>query len=464
MRRHLLVIDDDLHLLESMSDWLRSEGFEVSTARDFKQASQCLADADLDLVLCDWRLEDEDSLPLLNQHKRRGCPYPWLVMTGYATPDFGAEVVAAGAFDLLTKPIIDRELLHAIERALDQQTVSRENERLKAELDKRFGLENIVSHDFRMQRIFETIDQVADSRASVLITGENGTGKSLIARAIHKRSSRKSGPFVEVACGSLPDNLLESELFGHVAGAFTGAVGERIGKFEQASGGTLFLDEIGTATPAMQVKLLRVLQELQFERLGGTETISVDTRVVFATNEDLVKAVETNQFRQDLYYRINVIHIELPALRERISDIPMLVEHFLQKSSKDTGKKAEGFTEQAMEVLQSHSWPGNIRELENVVQRAVLLSRDAWIDVPSLPTNLQVGGQVIGERGAQPLYRRGQTLRDALEGPERQIILDVLRSNGWNRNETAEQLGINRTTLYKKMKRLKLDEVAPSSN
>jgi DNA-binding NtrC family response regulator len=457
----LLIIDDDRQLAESLTDWLGSQGFVVTQVTTAKEAIKCLKSETYDLVLCDWRLDDGDGLDVLKVHRSLKCDFPFVMMSGYATPDFSAEVVAAGAFDLLTKPIIDQELMHGLRRALDQQRVAAENGRLKAELDRRVGLENVISHDIRMQRIFETIDSVADARANILITGENGTGKSMIARAIHKRSDRRNGPFVEVACGSLPDNLLESELFGHTAGSFTGALGTKIGKFELANGGTLFLDEIGTSSPAMQVKLLRVVQELEFERLGGTETISVDTRVVFATNELLEEAVAAGTFRQDLFYRINVIRLELPSLRERFSDIPLLVEHFLQKSSTEFGRKIEGFTPEAMQLLQTHSWPGNIRELENIVQRAVLLTKSDWIDVPALPPQLQTQHNVTGSHGSQPLYLPGQTLREALDQPERQIILDVLRINSWNRNETAEQLGINRTTLYKKMKRLHLDELCP---
>jgi DNA-binding NtrC family response regulator len=282
-----------------------------------------------------------------------------------------------------------------------------------------------------MLKIFDMIDSVADTRATILITGENGTGKSMIARAIHRRSRRQRNPFVEVACGALPDNLLESELFGHVAGAFTGAQQAKVGKFQHADSGTIFLDEIGTASTAMQIKLLRILQEFQFEPVGGVETISVDTRVVLATNENLEKAVAEGRFRQDLFYRINVIHLELPSLRERPADIPLLVEHFLQKTLKDVPKEIEGFTPTAMEAMVTYGWPGNIRELENVVQRAVLLTKSPTIDLDLLPPSLH----------------------------RHQIILDVLRINSFSRNQTADQLGINRTTLYKKMKRLGIDNI-----
>jgi transcriptional regulator with PAS, ATPase and Fis domain len=293
---------------------------------------------------------------------------------------------------------------------------------------------------------------VADTKATVLITGESGTGKSLIARAIHRRSSRRDKPFVEVACGALPETLLESELFGHVAGAFTGATGSKMGKFMQANEGTVFLDEVATASPGMQVKLLRVLQDFEFEQVGGTETFTIDTRVILATNEDLGTAVAEGRFRQDLFYRVNVINIELPTLRDRISDIPLLAEHFLHQVCEDSGKRVRGFTEEAMAALQSYRWPGNVRELENVIERAVLLGKREMIGLDDLPPNLVAAGPVRVE----PVS--AHTLKQALEGPERQIILEVLEAHAWNRQETAEALGINRTTLYKKMKRLGLEE------
>jgi transcriptional regulator with PAS, ATPase and Fis domain len=303
-----------------------------------------------------------------------------------------------------------------------------------------------------MLRMFDMIDSVADTRATVLITGESGTGKSLIARAIHRRSSRRDQPFVEVACGALPENLLESELFGHVAGSFTGASADKMGKFMQANRGTIFLDEIGTASPSMQVKLLRVLQELEFEQVGGTKTFHVDTRVILATNENLSKAVAEGRFRQDLYYRINVINVELPSLRDRLSDIPLLAHHFLQDVCDDTGKQVQGFTEEALAALQRYHWPGNVRELQNFIERAVLLGKGPMVRLEDLPAHLSVGESVAIQSA------NGRSLKEALSGPERQIILEVLESNNWNRNATADSLGINRTTLYKKMKRLGLEE------
>lgn len=455
--QRLLLVDDDRWLLESMADWLGDQGFAVAGVPNIAQAKLQLRSTQFDMALLDINLEGEDGFDLLAWCRKNNPDLPVMMISGYAGPDAGVDAVAAGAVDLLTKPVVDQELLFALRRAISQSRIADENKRLKEELDRRVGLESVLSHDPRMLRIFDVIDSVADTRASVLITGENGTGKSMIARAIHRRSRRRQNPFVEVACGALPDNLLESELFGHVAGAFTGANHAKVGKFQHADTGTIFLDEIGTATSALQIKLLRVLQELQFEPLGGLDTISVDTRVILATNEDLQTAVNEKRFRQDLFYRINVIHLELPALRERASDIPLLVEHFLQKSLQETEKEIEGFTSEAMQALVSYSWPGNIRELENVVQRAVLLSKHPHLDLGLLPPTITGGRSPSSSSSGSPVHHaRGQSLRDALEGPERQIILEVLKLNNFSRNLTAEQLGINRTTLYKKMKRLGL--------
>jgi DNA-binding NtrC family response regulator len=451
-RGTLLLVDDDRHVLASMAEWLREQGYTTDTASGLSEAIATVDRKAYDLVLVDIRLGDGDGFDLLG-HCRRNHPNTTVIMiTGYGTVESAVEAIRQGAFDFLTKPLIDEELEMAIERALSQRKVIEENRTLKAQLDLRFGMENIVGHDHRMLRVFDMIDSVADTRATILVTGESGTGKSLIARAMHRRSSRRDKPFVEVACGALPETLLESELFGHVAGAFTGAVGEKLGKFMQADKGTIFLDEISTASPGMQVKLLRVLQDLEFEQVGGNKTFTIDTRVVLATNEDLSKAVAEGRFRQDLFFRVNVINIELPSLRERISDIPLLAEHFLQRVCEDCGKTVRGFSPDAMTALQRYRWPGNVRELQNVIERAVLLGKNQIIGPEDLPGTLLTVGPVNIEASGSC------TLKQAMQNPERQIILDVLESNQWNRQLTAEALGINRTTLYKKMKRLSLEE------
>jgi DNA-binding NtrC family response regulator len=453
----LLIVDDDRHLLQSMGSWLVEQGFNIYLADSCESAFGILAEHAIDLALVDLRLGNEDGFDILNQCRKQHPDVTVVLMTGYGTVDTAIEAIRCGAFDLLTKPLIDEELLMVIDRALNQQQVIAENTQLKAQLDTKFGLENIVGTHPQMKKTFEIVESVADTKATILITGESGTGKSLIARAIHRRSDRSDKPFVEVACGALPENLLESELFGHVAGSFTGATGNKEGKFKQADGGTIFLDEIGTASPGLQVKLLRVLQEFQFEQVGGGETFTVNTRVILATNEELAKAVEEGRFRQDLYYRINVINLQLPSLSQRSSDIPALAEHFLEQVVLETGKPIEGFDRPALTAMQSYGWPGNVRELQNIIERAVLLGKGPLVTLQDLPTNI-TAGSVAGAAVVSSNTR--QTLKEALEGPERQIILQVLRENSWNRNETAEQLGINRTTLYKKMKKLGLEEMA----
>ena len=448
----LLLVDDDRHVLESMSDWLRDQGFEVDASPGYADALEKLRQKSYEMLLVDVRLQDGDGFDLLEQVRRNYPDCHVVLITGYGDADAAVEAMRAGAADYLTKPLIDDELLLTIERAFNQRQVLEENVQLRKELDKQHGLGNVVGQDPRMLKVFDMVDSVADTKATVLVTGESGTGKSMIARAIHRKSNRAAKPFIEVACGALPENLLESELFGHVAGAFTGATSNKTGKFQQADGGTIFLDEIGTASPAMQVKLLRVLQELEFEQVGGDKTFKVDVRIILATNEDLTDAVAEGRFRQDLYYRINVINVELPALRERRSDIPLLSQSFLDDLREDTNRPISGFSEESLAALEAYDWPGNIRELQNVVERAVLLGKSEVIAVGDLPRDV-AGGPSIS------LPRVGNmTLKEALEEPERQIILDVLESNNWNRNATADSLGVNRTTLYKKMKKLGLED------
>lgn len=451
----ILIVDSDRVVLETMGAFLRRGGFEIATATTAQAAlirsNECLPD----LVVADIDLPDKDGFELLRQLRQRSADIAVILLTGFGTVENAVEAIRQGAFDFLTKPVRHDELRAVIDRAVSQRRRVVENTPAPPD-DDRHGLENIVGHDYQMLQTYEVIESVADTRTTVLITGESGTGKTLTARAIHRRSSRRDGPFVEVACGALPETLLESELFGHKAGSFTGATGDKIGKFALAHGGTIFLDEIATASPALQVKLLRVLQDMEFEPVGGTETKRVDARIILATNQDLAELVAVRQFRQDLYYRINVVSIQLPPLRERVSDIPLLATHFLKQFLQQSTRKLDGFSPEAMELLQRYGWPGNIRELENVVERAVVLGKGPLIHPSDLPATLHRNLR------SDPLANNASLLKDQLQEPERRLIEQALEANGWNRQETANALGINRTTLYKKMKRFGLEPVRAS--
>jgi DNA-binding NtrC family response regulator len=406
-----------------------------------------------EVVICDVNLPDKDGFHLL-EWGVENCPETSVIMlTGYGTIESAVEAIRVGAFTYLTKPVIDDELNLAIQRALGQRAIVEENKCLRKQLDERFGLSSIVGRDYKMQKMFDLMESVADTRATVLILGESGTGKTITARAIHQLSTRSDRPFVEVACGALPDTLLESELFGHVAGAFTGANHEKEGKFLQANGGTIFLDEVATASPSLQVKLLRVLQDREFEPVGGNTTHKVDLRLILATNEDLEDAVRAGRFRQDLYYRINVITLTQPPLRERIGDIPLLVEHYLEEMNERNGKDVKRFDDSTLQAMQRYDWPGNVRELVNAVERAVVLCKAETVTVEDLPDSLR---REDPNRNTLTLPGSTRSLKNALVAPERQIILNQLEQNGWNRQKTAAALGINRTTLYKKMKKYEI--------
>ena len=452
-RPRILVVDDDRIILDSLGEFLRLEGYEVEPAVSFKEALQVLERQPVDLIISDVNMPGGNGFELLHVVRKRYSDTVVIMMTAYGTIESAVEAIKMGAFDYLTKPIIDDELKVCVERAVGQQAILRENRVLKERLDQRFGLDAVVGQDYRMLKVFDLVEAVAHSKVTVLIRGPSGTGKSLIARVIHQRGLGRDKPFVEVSCGAIPETLLESELFGHVRGAFTGAVANKAGKFKAADTGVVFLDEISAASPALQVKLLRVLQTREFEPIGSNKTEKVDVRVILASNIDLEEEVKAGRFREDLYYRINVIAITLPSVSERVADIPLLAQHFLDRLSAEMKREILGFEEEAMRVMQRYPWPGNVREIENVVERAVVLCRGHSIGVVDLPPKLLEQPKLTEPSDTyQPI-----SLKEALEGPEKRIIEAALRAFGWNRQLTAQRLGINRTTLYKKMKRYGLE-------
>ena len=450
----LLVVDDDRYIQSAMADYLRSLGHRTETASNCTDAIARMEEFPFEVVLCDVNLPDKDGFHLLQWSRENAPETSVILLTGFGTIESAVEAIRMGAFDYLTKPVIDEELRFSIERAIGQRQILDENKKLKAQLTQRYGLSSIVGKDYKMLRMFELIESVAETRTTVLILGESGTGKTMTARSIHQLSNRRDKPFVEVACGSLPESLLESELFGHVSGAFTGASHDKIGKFLLADGGTLFLDEVATASPALQVKLLRVLQDREFEPVGGNVTHKVDVRLVLATNENLEECVKRGTFREDLYYRINVIAITQPPLRDRIGDIPLLSAHYLQVFNEQTGRNIAEIDEMAMQAMQHYHWPGNVRELVNVIERAVVLCRENRITAADLPEKLFANHE---HRAHIEAHLGGASLKSALTEPERHLIIQALEASGWNRQKTARTLGINRTTLYKKMKRYDID-------
>lgn len=445
-KKKILVIDDDKIILDSLCEFLSLEGFQTSGAETIKSARAKLEEESYSLVLTDVNLPDGDGLELLTFIKRHYPQTVVIVITGYGTIDSAVKAIKSGAYDYLTKPVIDDELRMAVERALKQQSIISENENLRFQLERKRRLENIISHNYKMAKIFDLVEAVADSKTTILMAGPSGTGKSMLARAIHHQSSRRDKPFVEVSCGALPEALLESELFGHVRGSFTGAVNNKEGKFLAADGGTVFLDEIANASPALQTKLLRVLEDRQFEPVGSNRTITVDTRIILASNRNLAEEVRQGRFREDLYYRINVVTIELPPLCERVGDVRLLAEHFLRIYSAQHNRDKLGITDEAMEYLERYSWPGNVRELENVIERAALLSKSKFVGPEDLPDSIKA------EQGRQSTEYKKMSLKEALAGPEKDIIRQALQVNHWNRQASAKALDINRTTLFKKMK------------
>lgn len=437
----ILVVDDEPNARKALSEILTDEGYAVETASDGFRALGALPTMEPDLVLTDLKMPGLDGLSVLQRVREFDPDTAVVVMTAFGAVDTAVKAMREGAADYLAKPLNTDELLIVIERALERVRLRKETRQLRSQLEGRYRHDNIVGTAPEMQRVFKVIEQVAPTRATVLITGESGTGKELVAAAVHQRSPRKERPFIKLHCAALAESLLESELFGHERGAFTGADRRREGRFEQANGGTLFLDEVGEISPATQVKLLRVLQEHEFERVGGTQTLSVDVRLIAATNRDLKREVEQGRFREDLFYRLNVINLRLPSLRERRSDIPAIATHFLKKYSEENRKHVNRFGDAALARIVRYDWPGNVRELENVIERAVVLVEGDVIEPIHLPAELG-GAARVSEDPVIP----GTPLAEL----ERHAIMRTLESVGGSTTKAAKILGISvRKIQYK---------------
>jgi len=443
----ILVVDDEESVRQFLQEVLEDAGYTVVLASGGLSAVSETAGGEFDAVLMDNRMPDLDGLAALDELRRRNLEVPVVLMTAYGTTRTAINAMQQGAFDYITKPFNLEELLSILEKAVRRKKMSRGEGSLANGSPGDQPVEDLMGSSAVMQEVYKRIGKVADSPATVLLLGESGTGKGLVARTIHRHSSRRDRPFVKINCATIPDNLIESELFGYERGAFTGAARQKQGKFEVANQGTVFIDEVGELSPAMQVKLLRVLQERDFERVGGTETVSVDVRVIAATNRDLELCVREGTFREDLFFRLNVVTIKLPPLRERAEDIRELAEHFLVKYSREFGKKITSFSPAAMDILLNFDWPGNVRELENACERAVVMASGPVILPEDLPLSLST--MILPDI---PAIGSGRSLKEIVADVERQVILKVLRENNWHRGAAAQALGLNRRSLYAKMK------------
>jgi len=446
-RGRILVVDDEPNARTALAELLRDEGYSVETAADGFKALPKLEDFGPDLVLTDLKMPGMDGIELMRKTRELDPEALVVVMTAFGAVDTAVAAMRAGAADYLTKPLNIDELGIVLERALERRALKREATQLRDRISERDRIDSIVGSSPPMLRIFETLLQVAPSRASVLITGESGTGKELIAAAIHQHSNRSSGPFVKLHCAALAESLLESELFGHEKGSFTGAAARRDGRLQQAEGGTLFLDEIGEISPAIQVKLLRFLQEREIERVGGNQTIKVDVRIVAATNRDLPRMVKEGKFREDLFYRLNVVSLEMPPLRARPSDIPLLAMRFLRKYAEENGKSIERFSEDALRAMTGYGWPGNVRELENAVERAVVICRNSEIAASDLPSQVAESSESREDGKDRMPHVPGASLAEI----ERYAILKTLEHTGGSTSRAAEILGVSTRTIQYRM-------------
>ncbi len=455
MRNHrVLILDDESSLRTALFRVLDRKGLNVITANRIEEAKLlCQGDTAIDLAIVDLNLPDGDGIEFMTFLKLLYPAIEVVILTGHATIETAVRATQKGAFHFVTKPFNLDELISLVDKALAHKHLQQENHQLRSELHRKYKFDQIIGTSEEIQSVLRMVERVADSDSTVLVHGETGTGKELIARAIHYNSPRSTGPFIPINCGAIPGELLESELFGHIKGAFTGAIANRVGRFEMADGGTIFLDEIGDMDPTLQVKLLRALQEKSFEPVGSTKTVQVNVRVITATNVNLEAAVEMGRFREDLYYRLNVIPINIPALRERKSDIPLLLKHFMDIFGKNKGRSLTGFTEDALDCLIHYQWPGNIRELENLMERMTILKGHGQLEVIDLPLKYKAGKAIASEVGVVNIPESGLDFNTAVDTYENALILRALEKTGWNRNQAAMLLKLNRTTLVEKIKK-----------
>jgi DNA-binding NtrC family response regulator len=446
-------VDDDKDSRDSLVELLKGEDFEVWGMDSGGAALDILKEKDPGIILTDLKMPKMDGLQLLEQIKSTSPQSVVVVFTGYASIETAVKAMKLGAYDYIVKPFLFEEIKIILQRAIEYQKLQNENILLKQNLKAKYRFQNIIGDSENIEEIFQYVEKIANTDSTILISGESGTGKELIARAIHFNSDRRNRPLISVNCGAIPEDLLESEMFGHEKGSFTGAIKTRIGRFEMANGGTIFLDEITDMSPGLQVKLLRVLQEHEFERVGGVKTIKVDIRVIAATNQDLEKAVAQGKFREDLYYRLNVIPIKLPPLRERKSDIPLLVNHFIDRFNKEKNCKIKGLSKECIEHLINYPWPGNVRELENMLERLVILKGEGTIEASDLPEKV-----LNSELDSFPISipDSGISFDVAVNEFEKGLILNALKKSNWVKNRAAKLLHLNRTTLVEKMKRINL--------
>ncbi len=445
----VLVVDDEVDMLENCARLLSRLGYEVLTEAESAKASLLYERERPDLVLTDLRMQSLDGLGVLSAIRAIDPEATVILFTAFATIETAVEAMKEGAFDYLPKPFSADQLRVCIERAMEQRRLREENRRLLAQLTETYRFDNIIGTSLPMLQVFETIKKVAKSEANILIVGETGTGKELIARSLHVNSRRATGPFIPVDCASLPENLLESELFGHEKGAFTGAQATRPGLFEFANGGTIFLDEVGDISLNLQAKLLRVLQEREVRRVGSNRIIEVDVRVISATNRDLAQSVSTGQFREDLYYRLNVISIPLPPLRDRKGDIPLIAHYYLKKYAASSGKEVRGIMPEAMRLLEEHAWPGNVRELQNVIERAVVLAEHEMLRPQELPEHIRIKVEAASPKDL-PLKRAKEQWAASFE---RDYLIQLLKRHDGNISQAAKTAGVDRKTVHRLMKK-----------